>query len=157
MKNFCYMLLVSLSVFVPPPSSPPESSSEAEIKALITKLFDGMRKNDAAMVQSCFDSSATMQTVMMKNGETLVQNGSVAQFVKTIGTPQKATLDERITDWKIFIDGDMLASVWASYDFYFGDTFSHCGVDAFHLVRKKDGWKILSVVDTRRKDGCRKN
>ena len=51
------------------------------------------------------------------------------------------------------VDGT-LASVWAEYTFYAGERLSHCGVDAFHLVRTPAGWKIVSLVDTRRSDSC---
>lgn len=51
------------------------------------------------------------------------------------------------------IDGP-LASVWVVYAFYVDDPFSHCGVDAFHLVKLEDSWKIFHLVDTRRKADC---
>ena len=57
-------------------------------------------------------------------------------------------------DPEVRIDGG-LATVWAEYTFRVNDTISHCGVDAFQLVRTGDGWKILFVSDTRRTTGCR--
>jgi hypothetical protein len=47
-----------------------------------------------------------------------------------------------------------MASVWAPYKFYLGDKFSHCGVDVFQLMKTGDGWKIIYIVDTRRKGDC---
>jgi len=45
--------------------------------------------------------------------------------------------------------------VWASYAFYLGKKFNHCGVDAFHLVKSEDGeWKIFHLADTGQKEGC---
>jgi hypothetical protein len=35
--------------------------------------------------------------------------------------------------------------------------FSHCGVDAFILVLTEDGWRILSIADTRTTEGCRRS
>jgi len=54
---------------------------------------------------------------------------------------------------KILIDSQ-LASVWTDYKFYIGDKFSHCGVNSFQLVKLNDGWKIVYIIDTRRKEGC---
>ena len=51
-------------------------------------------------------------------------------------------------------DARTLASVWVPYEFYLGDKFSHCGVDAFHLARFEDGWKIIGLADTQRREGC---
>jgi hypothetical protein len=49
---------------------------------------------------------------------------------------------------------DGLAMVWVKYSFYLNDKFSHCGVDAFLLARDTAGWKIVSLGDTRRREGC---
>ena len=47
-----------------------------------------------------------------------------------------------------------LATVWAAYDFHFGQTFSHCGVDAVQLLRTAQGWRIMSIADTFVREGC---
>jgi len=54
---------------------------------------------------------------------------------------------ERIWDPEVRVSGD-LASVWAPYDFYIGGAFSHCGEDAFHLVRVAGAWRIAAVSYT---------
>jgi hypothetical protein len=41
-----------------------------------------------------------------------------------------------------------------NYKFYVGETFSHCGVNSFQLFKDKEGWKIIYLIDTRRKDPC---
>lgn len=53
----------------------------------------------------------------------------------------------------ILIDGN-LASVWTDYKFYIDDQFSHCGVNSFQLFKGKDGWKVIYIIDTRRKENC---
>ena len=39
-----------------------------------------------------------------------------------------------------------LAVVWVPYDLYIDGAWSHCGVDAFTLVRLEGGWKIASMA-----------
>jgi hypothetical protein len=53
----------------------------------------------------------------------------------------------------VHVDGG-LASVWTEYAFYVGERLNHCGVDAFHLVRTAEGWRIIDLADTRRREGC---
>ena len=53
----------------------------------------------------------------------------------------------------VHIDGP-LATVWVDYWFFAGPRFSHCGVDAFQLVKGAGRWRIFSIVDTRRTAGC---
>ena len=62
-------------------------------------------------------------------------------------------LDERLTAIDIRIDGDM-ATAWTPYKFYYKGNFSHCGVNALQLIKTAAGWKIWSIIDTRRKEGC---
>ena len=45
------------------------------------------------------------------------------------------------------VDGP-LATVWAEYQVLIEGKLSHCGYDAFHLVRRSEGWKVLNVSDT---------
>jgi hypothetical protein len=45
------------------------------------------------------------------------------------------------------VTGD-LALVFGRYTFHVGDKFSHCGTNAFQLVRTEAGWKIANVAST---------
>jgi len=51
------------------------------------------------------------------------------------------------------IDGDV-AQVWAYYTFHRNQQFSHCGVDAFMLLKVGTEWKITQLADSRRTEGC---
>ncbi|MBA2746417.1 MAG: nuclear transport factor 2 family protein [Flavisolibacter sp.] len=130
-------------------------SDEESVKHVINNLFDGMRNADSASVRQCFHADARLQTVLKNQAVKLrVGEESVNNFVRMIGMPHEKIYDERIKFDMIQIDGD-LAVAWTPYSFYIGSDFSHCGVNAFQLVRTEKGWKILSIIDTRRKDNCR--
>tara|TARA_R110002020_G_scaffold261368_3_gene475712 strand:- start:2849 stop:3301 length:453 start_codon:yes stop_codon:yes gene_type:complete len=149
MKNLLVILFSFILVF------PAFSQSEdAAVKAVIESLFDGMRAKNADQIASVFSENAIMQTIETTGETGTVKAGSVADFVKGIGSlPAETNLDERITDYQINIDGPM-ATAWTPYEFYFNDKFSHCGVNSFQLVKMAAGWKIVYIIDTRRKDGC---
>jgi len=130
--------------------------SEKSIREPIDRLFLGMARGDSAMVHSCFAAQVTMATILKgKTGQPSIryQNG-ITDFLKAVGTPHPDSFNEPIWDLKVNVDGDF-AQAWANYAFYIGNQFSHCGVDAFHLVRGVDGqWKIFHLADTRQKEGC---
>jgi hypothetical protein len=127
---------------------------EQEVEAVIRSLFDGMKQKNAEQVAAAFSPEGLMQTVQQKPEGTAVGSNSVADFVKRIaGTPEGTTLDERILSYQIKVDGSM-ASAWTPYKFYVNDTFSHCGVNSFQLVKMSEGWKIVYIIDTRRKEPC---
>lgn len=129
-------------------------TEEKEVEAVIRSLFEGMKQKNADQVAGAFSPDGLMQTVVQKpEGNTLGSN-AVADFVKRIAnTPAGTTLDERILAYHIRVDGP-LASAWTPYQFYVNDTFSHCGVNSFQLVKMAGGWKIVYIVDTRRKEPC---
>lgn len=132
------------------------STDEQEVLNVVVHLFDGMRAGDSSMVSSCFYKQIDMFTSYTnKAGEPVLKKDDVQNFINAVGTPHKEVWDEKIWDTEIRIDGN-LAQVWTKYGFYLDEKFSHCGVDAIHLTRAKDGWKIFHLSDTRQREGCEK-
>lgn len=148
--------LVFLVLFASWIGFPAFSQSEEEaVKAVIESLFDGMRAKNADQVSAAFTSEAIMNTVISKPEGSEVGSNSVADFAKRISTtPAETQLDERILDYQIKVDGTM-ASAWTPYRFYVNGDFSHCGVNSFQLVKTAEGWKIVYIIDTRRKEPCK--
>lgn len=129
-------------------------TEEKVVEDVIRSLFEGMKTKNAEQVSAAFYSEGLMQTVQAKPEGSTVGSNSVADFVKRIATtPAETTLDERILDYQIKVDGTM-ASAWTPYRFYVNGNFSHCGVNSFQLVKMADGWKIVYIIDTRRKEPC---
>jgi hypothetical protein len=129
-------------------------SQEDQVKTVIISLFDGMRAKNPIPVEAAFAPQALMSTIVATGESTEVKSNPVADFVKRITEiPADTQLDERILDYQIQIDGD-LASAWTPYRFYVNENFSHCGVNSFQLVKMKEGWKIVYIIDTRRKEPC---
>jgi len=132
-----------------------KEKDSASVHAVILTLFDGMREADSAKVSSVFHKEVKMySSFTSKEGELILKEGKLSSFLKAIGTPHDKIWDERIWDTKIVIDGG-IAQVWTDYAFYISDDFSHCGVDAFDLVKDSSGnWKIIHLMDIRKKVGC---
>lgn len=120
----------------------------------IASLFKSMLDGDGELAQNVFTEGATLHSVYTKkDGEQIVKKGEVVKFIEAIGNPHEEVWDERISNLTIKMDGD-LAQAWMDYSFYLDDKFSHCGVNAIHLVRNNGKWKIFQIVDTRRKSDC---
>lgn len=141
------LTLVSLSAWA-------QTTDETGIKNTINQLFSAMRNRDTVQLRDAFASTAVLQTIgRSKDGTTEVRTESIEGFIKSVGTPGKGVLDERIEFGTILIDGP-LATAWTPYQFYLGSRFSHCGVNSFQLVKLNGTWKIQYIIDTRRKEGC---
>lgn len=131
----------------------PNSDERAAVVQTVQQLFDGMRAGDSTQVRAAFTSDARMMTVERDGDGGVLRTGSLDRFVEAVGQPHEAVWDERIWDVEVRIDGPM-ATVWAPYAFYLGDTLSHCGVNAMQLLRRANGWKIFHLADTRQQDDC---
>lgn len=153
MKPFLSLFIV-LCMYTCKINAQTVTTEENAVKATINTLFDGMRSSDSTLIRKAFASKSIMQTIAInKEGKASVRTESVDGFIKSVSAPHPQKYDERIVFNKVLIDGN-LASVWTDYKFYIGDTFSHCGVNSFQLFKSEEGWKIIYIIDTRRKDKC---
>jgi hypothetical protein len=128
----------------------PAPALHDSIMAPIKAMFDGMRAHDSAMVRSAFVPGAQFSRPPepgRAHGYTTLE-----QFLGAVGRPG-APWDEQIYDVEIREDGGM-ASVWTFFTFHLGERFSHCGVNAFLVVRTGEGWKISGLADSNRRTGC---
>lgn len=139
------MLLFALVGYAPRIEA--QLSEEEAVVQVVQDLFDGMRSADSGKLRAVFAEGATLAFA----GTNGVQRSSVDGFVRQVGSRPSGSLDERIWDWQVQIDGP-LASVWTKYDIVVDGNWSHCGVDAFHLHKSAEGWKIFHLADTRRRD-----
>lgn len=151
MKKLFTILFIAISV------SSFAQTEEAQIKASINQVFDGMRKNDTTLIRQVLYPSCFLKSIgKNKNGEVKLQEDQIIDWLKSVGTKREGVvLDERLTSYDIKIDGEM-AMAWTPYEFYVNDKFNHCGVDVFTMMKTDKGWKIVGIVDTRRKDDCKK-
>ncbi|MCF0057727.1 nuclear transport factor 2 family protein [Dyadobacter sp. CY356] len=152
MHRFKFLLFVVVLIFSK--QIVKAQSQDAAVRASVDKLFDGMRSGDSSTVRSVFIPQSTLTSVSTNAKDSVMTHVSKTDdFVAAIGKPHTEKWDERIYDVKISVDGPM-AIVWAPYKFYRGDTFSHCGVNVFTMIKTKNGWKINTITDTRRKTNC---
>ncbi|MFQ5679630.1 MAG: nuclear transport factor 2 family protein [Gemmatimonadota bacterium] len=152
MKRPLFALLAAAAWIPAAGSGLAGQTGEEEVLAVVRQLFDGMRAADSAAVRGVFHPAAQLFGTGERDGAPNVNVIPADRFVQAVGGATGGW-DERIWDPAVQIDGN-LATVWTPYVFYLNGEFSHCGVDAFLLARTPAGWKIVSLADTRRRDGC---
>ncbi len=130
-----------------------QTDSSAVLSAL-NGMLTAMRERNADALRATFHPAARMTLLRpTQDGSTQVVVLTGAQFVDAAMNPQGPVLDEPIRNPRLQLDGD-LATVWAEYQVRVEGKVSHCGFDAFQLVRTAGSWKILNVSDTFRRTGC---
>ncbi len=143
-------LALAATALVTPSAARAQGPAQDSAYAVVTALFDAMRARDTATMRAAFTANASLQSITRDS----VRFESVEGWLGGVGRASAGTvLDERLANAVVHVDGD-LANIWVDYWFFVGDRFSHCGVDAFLLARHHGTWRIFSVVDTRRREGC---
>jgi hypothetical protein len=126
---------------------------EAEVLAVVDRLFDGMRSRDASRLETVFHPEARMLVAPPGHEEPVaVSPQTVDGFIASIGAGGEP-IHEPYFQPQVRIDGH-LAHVWTFYHLYRGEEFSHCGYDSFELVRTPAGWQIAFIAYTRREETC---
>jgi cyanophycinase len=134
---------------------PPTDPATRDAVSAVQKLFDAMRSSDTAAVRSVFHPDAKVFVPANGPSPSTIRVSGVNDFVRSIASAT-VRYDERFRDPDVRVDGN-LAAIWTYYDFFRGGTFSHCGIDAFHLARMDTGWKIVQIAYTVRQERCRSN
>ena len=132
-----------------------QQNSEKEVQQTIERFFEGFHNQDSTMMRSVLAAKPVLQTIGLNaEGKTQVREVPFDALIKAIvSIPDSVAFEERISSYKIRIDGPM-ANAWTAYEFWRNNTFSHCGVNSFQLYHDGSSWKILYLIDTRRKEDC---
>ncbi len=146
----CLCLLLGTSLFA-------QNDDKAQVKATVDTFFKGFHKGDTALMKSVMADKILMQTAYRnKEGKDVLVTDDVNKVVNTIADrPDTQKWDERLLEYSIQVDGNM-ANAWTPYEFWFNDEFSHCGVNSFQLFKDGEEWKIIYLIDTRRRSTCKK-
>lgn len=143
MKKIFVLITLSLSHIL--------IAQEADVKKSITTFFEGMHTSDTLKIKSVCSDSMILQSVSEGKSGIKLSTERASEFYKAITEiPKSAKIEERLLDYKIQIDGAM-AHAWTPYEFYVNGKFSHKGVNSFQLFKDNGIWKIIYIVDTRRK------
>ena len=145
-------LLFCLTALAPQAAQAQDDERRA-VLAVVQRLFDAMRTRDSAAMRSVFESTGRLMAVRLRQGQPVISTTPWEQFAAANARDTARVWDERIYDPEVRIDAT-LATVWVAYDFYAGATFSHCGTDAFQLLKGPAGWKVLQIADTFQREGC---
>jgi tetratricopeptide (TPR) repeat protein len=128
----------------------PQAERDA-VLAAAQAVFDAIGSGDAELGAAVLTENATFTgTTETPDGVTHNAMGRDA-FLEMI--QGRTDMLERMWEPTVMVHGTV-AVVWTRYDFHIGGEFSHCGVDAFNLVRNDEGWRVASIVWTVERTGC---
>ncbi|PCJ94207.1 MAG: 3-methyl-2-oxobutanoate hydroxymethyltransferase [Flavobacteriaceae bacterium] len=155
MKNYFFLFLVFFAFVINA-----QDSEELEVQKTVEAFFEGFHKQDATIMSSFIAGEGVkLQSVWKdKEGKHHLRTEEFEKLVASIvSIPDSIVFTEKLFDFKIQVDG-LMANVWVPYEFWYNNEFSHCGVNCIQLFKNDDEeWKIIYLIDTRRKQGCNNN
>jgi len=130
-----------------------QSEEEYKVKYAIETFFDGFHQSDSLKMKSVMHPNMILQSIQPnKEGKEAIVNQNVSGFLKLVAQYAKIrNWEEELQSFDFKIDGN-LAQVWCPYNFYLNGMLSHCGANSFQLFYVDEQWKIVSILDTRRKN-----
>lgn len=148
MKQLSFSLiicLVSLGAFAQP------SADEKAVLQVVNEFFTHLESQDSVAFRKLHVNNSRFYIVVEENDKVRTASREVVSFPFHKGQ----TVKERMRDKGVIVQvHGRIATVWAPYDLWVNDVFSHCGIDAFTLLKGTDGWKIASCSYTMEKTGC---
>jgi hypothetical protein len=121
---------------------------------VLKQMFDALRAQDTVAMKATFHPDMRLiLTSSAPDGSPRIQVAALPAWFRGIASAPGST-DERLFDTEVRTDAG-LAAIWTRYDFYIGERFSHCGYDAFQLVKYEGQWKVIGGADTQRRDPAR--
>lgn len=132
------------------PAAP--SADEAAILTVVDRFMQAISTNDNAL----------MAELRLEGGFTIVSRrdpaGSDAPLVtRRVFSPSTSARPsanrERYWDPVVHVRGG-IAVVWTPYEFWIDGKTSHCGIDAFDMIKEKGVWKIANAMWTVEPEAC---
>ncbi|MES2806941.1 MAG: nuclear transport factor 2 family protein [Bacteroidota bacterium] len=122
-----------------------------EIQKVVDTFFEAFHAKDTLKLQALCEDTMILQSISENAKGTKLSNEKPQVFFKSIASiPAELKFQEKILSYSIQVDGSM-AHAWTPYEFYMNGKLSHKGVNAFTLFKKDNIWKIVHLIDTRRK------
>ena len=130
-----------------------QDPDRARVLAAVQSFFDSMEKADAELAKKILMPEARFFSAAERDRKMTIRPSTGDAFVASFSNPNRGKALERMWDPEVRVQGS-IAQVWTRYDFHNNGAFSHCGIDAFNLVKTDDGWKIASAMWTVERTGC---
>lgn len=126
-------------------------AQDAAIRKTVDTFFEGLHQADTIKMQSVCSDKLVLHTVYEKGGRNILVTEPTTAFYKSIAEiPAGLKIEERLISFEVTSDG-LMANAWVPYEFYINGKLSHGGVNSFSLYNDNGQWKIVYIMDTRKK------
>ena len=122
------------------------SADRDAVLQVVQTFFDTMTAKDIDGARGVLVPQGRFHVMEMSKPNSEPRSFSNEEYFAQLQA-SKQTMRERIWNPEVRVHG-LIATMWAPYDFWIDGKLSHCGVDAFDLIKTGEGWKIAGGTYT---------
>ena len=146
-------LALALTISIGSGSAFAQSSEEQAVLNTVNQFFQALSTRDRELLaRITVPGSLNISTSVSRTGAAELRIQNYKQLLDNLGGEGPSLL-ERAWSPTILIRRD-IATFWAPYDFYVNETFSHCGIDSFQLIRRQGQWFLTNLSWTVESNNC---
>lgn len=135
MPKLCKTFIIVLLIF-----SFNMAIAQSEEEAVITTVqnfFSAMSARDTSATQDVLLPAGQYFSIKEDSSQIIIRNTTHADYLNRLATSPDNWL-EKMREPEVLVH-ERVAILWTKYDFYRNGQFSHCGVDAFSLLKTTEG------------------
>jgi hypothetical protein len=132
------VLIIILCAVASPIARAQSAADRDAVLKTVQAFFDTMTAKDVEGARKILAPQGRFHAMRMRDGD--IRSFSNEEYFAQLQS-EKRTFRERMWNPEVRVHG-LIATVWTPYDFWIDGKFSHCGIDAFDLIKTKDGWQI---------------
>jgi hypothetical protein len=123
-------------------------NEKEKIVSVVKQFFAVLESRDVKDAQKILISEGVSISLREQEKGKTVRITNFQEFMDSFSN-WKDNYKEIMSNPKVLIHKG-IAVLWADYKFYINGKFSHCGVDAFSLIKIDNNWKIpVSSIQSR--------
>jgi hypothetical protein len=145
-------IIIVLTLLLPFQVSSQAREEKEEVLKIARLFFEALEKHDTVIFNK----------ILMKDSYNymVIEQGDSARLIsrlhKNSNFKSERVIKERMRESEVVVQiHKRIATVWAPYDLWLNDQYSHCGVDAFIMLKGKQGWKIGTISFSIEREGCK--
>lgn len=143
---FILLLAAAMPATLSAQGAPSSAAERDAVLAAVQAFFDTMASKDVDAARRVLIPEGRFFSMRQQDGKTVLRTFTNAEYLRDLPARTEA-VRERMWQPDVRIRGS-IATVWTPYDFWRDGVRSHCGIDAFDLVRTDAGWQIAGGTYT---------
>jgi len=140
------LIVVTLAVATEIASAQSSSTEKDAVLKTVQAFFDTMSARNVEGARAILQPQGRFHAMRIRDGKPDVRAFSNEEYFADLQA-SKQKMRERTWNPEVSVHG-LIATFRAPYDFWIDGKLSHCGIDAFDLIKTEDGWKIAGGVYT---------